>query len=181
MQGDRDIPAWLVCEDIFNKIKTELITQAMETLQDAIDSRAIEVNGSLVTLPDKPSDTDMKMFIINRIMEDKDGIAERYREYLSEKGTSDPKKVQQVERLKKFLLAIEQISMLMSYSKLFDEWMHDIAMQVTAKEPQDAITATLKGNETRMEVLAYVLGNAKIGSEEILTESERSILEKSIR
>ena len=35
MQDDgKDISAWLLCEDIFNKIKTELITEAMDTLQE---------------------------------------------------------------------------------------------------------------------------------------------------
>lgn len=167
-----------MCEDIFNRIKTELITEAMDTLQEAIDSKAIEVKGSLVNLPDKPSDTEMKMFLINRIVEDKESIIERYKGYVSKanENTGDPKVVQQTERLKKFLLAVEQISMLMSYSKIMDSWMRDISMQIAAKYPSDVVKATISG-DGRIEVLRYVLESGKIKKEEVLKKEEREMLE----
>src|SRR5271167_1748135 len=108
------ISAWLLCEDIFNRIKNELITQAMDTLQIAIDAKIIEVSGSLVTLPDKPGETEMQMFIINRLVGEKDSILERYKAHMAiEPDKNDPNAVIQKERLKKFLLCVEQISMLM--------------------------------------------------------------------
>ncbi len=175
------IPAWLVCEDILNRIKAELITQAMDVLQEAINSKAIEVNGSLVTLPDRPSDTDMYMFIINKLIEEKGNIIDRYRSYLSNDGINqNPDNVQRRERLKKFLLSVEQISLLMQYSQVFNTWIHDVALQINATDPSDVIKNTLRENEPRMDVLNYVLNNKKIENEHILTEKEREILKSSI-
>lgn len=181
-KDDDDIPAWLLCEDMFNKIKTELITEAMDTLQEAVDSKAIEISGSLVSLPDKPSDTEMRMFIINRLIEQREGIAERYRGQLQSEGSSaDPKKVQQLERLKKFLLAVEQISMLMQYSRIFDPWINEVGMQAAVKDPSQVIKNTIKGDEKKIEVLQYVLRSAKMEKEEILTKRERKIIEESLK
>jgi hypothetical protein len=176
---DNEIPAWLMCEDILNKIKTELITQAMDKLQEAIDSKAIEVNGSLVTVPDKPSDTEMKMFIINKLIEEHPKIMEKYKGHLSEDAEEkDPTKVQQRERLKKFLLTVEQISNLMQYSHVFDPWMHDVAIQVLLKDPAEVIRKTINDDESRIDVLKYVLNNKKMEKEEILTKKEYKILKK---
>lgn len=182
MQNDEPgIPAWLLCEDILNKIKTELITEAMDTLQEAINSKAIEISGSLVTLPDKPSETEMNMFIINKLLDEKDKIIEQYSGYLAdESADTDPKKVEQKERLRKFLFAVEQISKLMEYSHLFDPWMTDVGMQITIKDPSEIIKITMHGNEARMEVLKYVLNSKKIEKEEILSENERKILANSM-
>jgi hypothetical protein len=183
MQKDEEgIPAWLLCEDIFNKIKTELITEAMDTLQEAVNSKAIEISGSLVSLPDKPSDTEMQMFIINRLIEQRESINQRYASKLHDDGSStDPKKVQQLERLKKFLMAVEQISLLMQYSHVFDSWITDVGMQAAVKNPSEVIKNTIKGEDARTEVLEYVLRSAKVEKEEILTKRERKILQDSLK
>ncbi|MGI0100510.1 MAG: hypothetical protein ACREBH_02205 [Candidatus Micrarchaeaceae archaeon] len=177
---DSGIPPWLVCEDILNRIKTELITQAMDTLQEAIDSKAIEVNGSLINLPDKPSDTEMSMFIINKLVEQKESIMEMYGSQMPDGAAdvSDPNMIMQKERLRKFLLAVEQISMLMDYSKALDSWMHDVAMQADANTAADVIRRTADTG-TRAEILQYVLKNRKISNDGLLTGAERSMLEES--
>lgn len=180
MQKEDDkIPAWLLCEDILNRIKTELITQAMDTLQEAIDSKAIEITGSLVNLPDKPSDTEMKMFIIGKLIENRDDIVSKYGDYLS-KEDNDPRLVQQKERLKKFILAVEQISLLMQYSRLFDPWMHDAGMQVESSDALDVMRRTMQGSDERIEAMRYVLKNRKLEKEKILKKSEREILESAV-
>ena len=167
-ENEKGIPAWLVCEDIFNKIRTELITQAMDTLQEAIDSKAIEIKGSLVNLPDRPGDTEMKMFIIKKLIGEKESIMERYKRYASDDNQSTPEQIQQKERLKKFLLSVEQISLLMNYGDIFNSWMHDIAMQVGVKDPSDVIRKTINGDESRLSVLNYTLNNSKLEKEKVL-------------
>ena len=182
MDENNGIPAWLVCEDMLTKLKTELITQAMETLQEAIDSKAIEINGSLVTLPDRPSDTDMSLFIINKMIEQKGEIYEEYKGFLaSNKGSTDPKIIQQKERLERFLLSVERISTLMGYSRVFDSWLEDVGMQATLTDPSEVIKATLHNNEQRSSVLKYVLSNKRIKGEKILSENEREILNGSLQ
>jgi hypothetical protein len=178
---DSDVPAWLLCEDILSKLKTELITEAMDTLQEAIDSKAIEISGSLVSLPDKPSDTEMNMFIINRLMEQRESIIDMYKDQLQNvDAQKDPKKVEQLERLRKFLMAVDQIFNLITYSRLFDPWMNDAGMQAAVKEPSEVLKNTMKGSEERTEVLNYILKSKKIEKEEVLTKKERKIIEDSL-
>ena len=168
----------MVCVDMLNRIKVELITEAMDTLQEAIDAKAISVEGELVNLPDKPSETEMHMFVIRQLVEQRDSIIERYRGQLNDDKPSDPKMVAQRERLSKFILYVEQIYTLMHYGDMLDSWMNEIALQVGSKSPSEAMVKTL--NEQRIEVIKYVLGNKKISSEGILTEVERKILMSSI-
>lgn len=180
--NNKDMPAWLVCEDIFGRIKTELITQAMDTLQEAINSKVIEINGSLMTQPDRSSDTEMRMFIINKLLEEKENIIARYGSHADtdKNVATTPEEVRQRERLRKFLFAVEQISLLMDYSKQFDEWMNDISMQVSAPDPGSVLKNTVKGSNHRIELMNYVLSNRKMGTENILTETEREMIKKAI-
>ncbi len=183
MRGDKKgTQAWIACNDILNKIKTELITQAMDTVKEALDQKLIEVNGSLISVPDKPSDTEMYMFLVNRLVSEKDRIMHSYKEYLD--GASDagltPQKVQQAERLKKFLLCVEKISMLMHYSGIIDEWMRDVAMQVKAADVASIISSTSAANAERTELLGYVLKDRVIAREGILTKEERESIGSSL-
>jgi hypothetical protein len=82
-KSESDLQAWLVCEEIFNKIKTELITQAMDTVKEAIDSKMMDVKGSLINLPDKASDTELYMFLISQILEQRENIVKNYEKYLN--------------------------------------------------------------------------------------------------
>jgi hypothetical protein len=176
-----DNPAWLTCEDLFSKIKTELITQAMDTLDIAVNEKLLDIKGSLITVADKPSDTEMKMFIINKIIEEKEKIVEMYNGYLldiqsSEKLNAD--RLEQKERLEKFLLYVEKISTLMDYSTLLDAWMNEMSMEVLEKNPSEIIKKTI--NNSRRKILEYVLRNSTMVKEEILDNDERKILEDSL-
>jgi hypothetical protein len=180
--NEPDIAAWLLCEDILNKIKSELITQAMDTLDEAITSKAIDVKGSLITLPDKPSETEMKIFIINRLLGEKERIMEMYNGYLAEiaaDGKADANKLQQKERLEKFLLYIEKISMLMDYSAVVDAWMLDINTEAKEHDASQIIKKTASKEASRQKVLDYVLKNKTIIKEEILSEEEMGILKRA--
>lgn len=181
-KGESETPAWMQCEDIFNRIRTELITEAMDVLQDVIDSKAIGVEGSLISLPEKPSDTEMRMFIINNIIKRKDEIIQKYSNYLENDSIKEtnPFKVEQRERLRRFLLSIEQISLLMQYSTVIASWMHDMSMQVMANDPSEVIKGTMPGEELRREILRYVVASRKMEKERIFSEEERKILKKSI-
>ncbi len=183
MRDDKSgIQAWIACNDILNKIKTELITEAMDTVKDAMDLKLIEFKGSLVNLPDKPSDTEMYMFMINRLVEERERIMHAYNEYLGQSvnGAPSAERLVQIERLKKFLLCVERISMLMHYSGMIDEWMHDVAMQVAAKDIPSIIRATSSGNAERVELLGYVIRNQVIEREKVFTKDEREFLAASL-
>lgn len=183
MDSDKDqVKAWLVCEDIFNKLKTELITQSMDSVKEAIDSKFIDVKGSLISLPDKASDTEMYMFIINKLLDEKENMMNTYSKYIGDVAPKDatPQQIEQSERLNKFLL-VEKIDLLMGYSKVFDDWMHDVGMQVTNEDPSDIIKTTIKGDDQRLEVIQFALRNSTILREKVLDDKERKILEDAIK
>lgn len=181
--NESDIQAWLLCEDILNKVKSELITQAMDTLDEAINSKAIDVKGSLITLPDKPSETEMKIFIINKLLDEKEKIMEMYNGYLVDiaaSGGTDAGKLQQKERLEKFLLYIEKISMLMEYSTVVNAWMLEINTEAKETDASIIIKKTALKDSSRQKVLDYVLKNKTIIKEEILSSNEMEILKKAV-
>ena len=172
------IPAWMACEDLFNRLKTELVTEAMDALQEAMRLRLIEVNGSLITLPDKPSDTKMNMFIIKKLLQEKDRILEMYgSNFSNDDGKQmDAARLKQKERIGKFLLYVEKISLLMDYSGAVEAWMNDINKEITEKDPSKIIKRTLAKEESRAKLLDYLLKSRTIEKEEVITEAERSLL-----
>jgi hypothetical protein len=179
-KSESDLQAWLVCEEIFNKIKTELITQAMDTVKEAIDSKMMDVKGSLINLPDKASDTELYMFLISQIMEQRENIVKNYEKYLNgvDYDKLSPERMEQVGRLRKFILYIDKIAILMDYGGAFDSWMNDVAMEIREKDPSKIIRDTM--NDSRMELINFVLKNQTIAKEEILTEKERKFLERAL-
>ena len=175
-----DVPAWMTCEDMLNRAKNEFVTEAMEELNKMTQEKAIEINGSLVTLPDRPNDAERDMFVINKLLEEYPKIKEQYRDYINSNSQSElPAKVQNVERLKRFLLSLDTIAMLMHYGHAIDDWQHDIAMQVQVNEPSKIIANTLKGNAQRRNILEFALGSNTFEKGEIFTPGERQILEKA--
>jgi hypothetical protein len=184
MQSDSEnIEAWLLCQDMLNKAKNELVTQAIETLHDEINAKNIEINGSLISLPDKPKETEMDMFIINKLLGEEEKMKEMYGNYIKSKETDSialsASMVERMEKLKKFLLSIEKISILMHYSNMIDAWMNDIGMHAAAKDPAAIIAKTCEKEEQRLKILEYLLKNSTITKEQIFTQSERKILENA--
>lgn len=180
---DHGIPAWLTCEEIINKIRTELITQAMDTLDEAVAAKAIEVKGSLINLPDKSSETEMKMFVIRNLIDEKEKIAEMYKSYLSDidAGNTTQAKLEQKERLEKFLLYVEKISVLMDYSNVIEQWIHDIGMEVSENDPSLIIKKSIAKEKLRKEILGYVLKNKTMIKEEVLDSREMEIIRKAVQ
>jgi hypothetical protein len=86
--------------------------------------------------------------------------------------------LQQVGRLRKFILYIDKIAILMDYGSAFDSWMNDVAMEIREKDPSKIIRDTM--NDSRIELISFVLKNQTIAKEEILTEKERKFLERAL-
>ncbi|HUY70531.1 MAG TPA: hypothetical protein VMV00_03110 [Candidatus Baltobacteraceae bacterium] len=177
-----DTPAWMTCVDILNKAKVELITEAMDTLNNEISEKRIEVNGSLITLPERPNDADRDMFIITRMLEEAPQIKERYGSFIQTNLESkDANVVMQVERGKKFLMALEQIELLINYSTYIDEWMQDASVLANIKDPSEIMARTIAHQKAREEILVFMLESKTFVKEEIFTDEERRILSKALK
>ena len=170
---DDEAPAWMQCEDMLSRIRAELVMQAMDVLQLAMDSKAIDIGGSLITLPDRPSEIDMKMFIIGRLLEEKERIMEIY-------SGSPPEDVATRERLDKFLLAVGQIARLMEYAKSIEAMVGEIPERSGEADPYKLLVMLAGSDATRIEALKYAESSQKLLKEETITEAERRLLRRAI-
>lgn len=175
-----ETPAWMVCVDMLNRLKRELVTEAIDTLEREIEAGRVDIKGSLITLPDQPSEVEMKLFVIGKMIGGIDEIRHNYAKYASEIETKGEKatsaEIENFERSRKFIFAVEKISMLIHYSNMFDEWINDASMMVGTADGAKIIKETAKSKE-RKELVAFVLKNRTVVDEEILTREERTMLE----
>ncbi len=158
MAQKHDIPAWLYCQDILLSIKEELIAEALDTLDAEIREKRIDIQGEMVTAQEGSEDIEKKMFVIGKLREQADGIRERYKSYMSipdsAKAKLDPGFVSRLESMRKFLLAVTQISMLMDYSDVFNEWARDMNMGDKGATPIDILVSTIE-EDGRYEALEF--------------------------
>lgn len=177
-------PAWMLCEDILNKAKVELITEAMDTLNQEVKEGNIAIHGNIIEVPDKPTETERDMFVINRMLEDAPNIRASFAKFITEKEKDQksltPETVERIEKLKKFLLSLDKIELLMGYSSEFDHWIGDVAMQVAIGDPAAIISKTTEHNDLRREILAFILKSKTFEKEEIFNNVELKILESGL-
>ena len=130
------IPAWMVCVDILNKAKRELVTQAVETLEKEVEAKRIDIKGSMLTVPDQSSDDEMKLFVIGQVLRNAEQMRERYGSYIKDVHTkganATSQEIESAERARLFLMAVEKIEILVQYSRQLDTWINDASMEVTA-------------------------------------------------
>ncbi len=179
--GGRDlVPAWMVCVDILNKAKRELVTQAVETLEREVKAGRLDIKGSMITVPDQPSDDEMKLFVIGQVLSNAEQMRERYGSYIrgiyaKGKGAT-PQEVEGAERASLLLMAVEKIEMLVGYGRQLDSWINDASMAVSIDDPALVLKET-SGGSGRKELLAFIRGNRVMLSEGTFSAEERGILD----
>ncbi|MGC8537937.1 MAG: hypothetical protein ACP5MZ_03060 [Candidatus Micrarchaeia archaeon] len=165
MAENHELPTWLYCQDILLSIKEELVAEALDTLEQEIKEKRIDIQGSMVTAQEGSEDIEKKMFVIDNLRHRADEIRERYKSYMSikdsDKANLDPEFVGRLESMKKFLLAVTQISLLMDYSDIFDEWASSIDHSPKGVKPADLLASTVD-EDGRREALEFAAGSKKI-------------------
>ncbi len=174
-----DIPAWMVCVDLLNKAKRELVTQAIETLEGEIEAKRIDIKGNLISVPDQPSDAEMKLFVVGQILENAEQMRQRYGEYIKNIQSKGPNatsmEVESAERARLFLMAVEKIEILMRYSRQLDAWINDASMKVGIGNPILVLKETATSEE-RKELLNFLKANKTMRDEEIFSEKEKDLI-----
>ncbi|EQD48772.1 hypothetical protein B2A_07856 [mine drainage metagenome] len=165
MADDHEVPTWLYCQDILLSIKEELIAEALDTLNNEIAEHRIDIQGSMVTAQEGSEDIEKKMFVIENLRHKADEIRDQYKSYLRipehEKTNLDPDLVGRLESMKKFLLAVTQITMLMDYSEVFDEWARDMGHGAKGSKPIDLLISTMDHGQ-RCEALEFASKRHKV-------------------
>jgi len=173
------MPAWIMAQDLLTKLKYEFTNRAMAVLEKEIKEGRINFNGKLVLNEDKNKENEEYMFMINHLVEDKEKIHKQYDDHIKElEDSDDPTKVKISEGLKKFLLAIDTISMLIDYSKALDDWILDASLSINEDNPSNILAYTVNNDPIRKEIVNFCLTNPYF-KDEILTNDETKLLKEA--
>ena len=182
MADKHEVPAWLYCQDILLSIKEELIAEALDTLDHEIKEKRIDIKGDMVTAQEGSEDMEKKMFVIANLRQKAEEIREKYKSYMSipeaDKAKLDPYLVGRLEPMRKFLLAVTQISMLMDYSDIFNKWANDMNHGPKGKKPVDMLASTIS-EDGRHDALEFASKRQKLM--EYLGEKDAEIVGEALR
>ncbi|MDE1865482.1 MAG: hypothetical protein KGH94_02495 [Candidatus Micrarchaeota archaeon] len=177
--GKTGTPAWMVCVDILNKAKRELVTQAIETLEAEIDAKRMDIKGSLINVPDQPSDAEMKLFVVGQILDNAEQMRQRYGDYIkavhSMGSSAKSADVEGAERARLFLMAVEKIETLIRYSKELDSWINDASMEVGIRDPALILKRT-SASPRRKELINFLSKNKKMQKEGTFSGEEIRVI-----
>lgn len=168
----------MVCEDIISRVKDELMYEAVEILHGEADSGRIKMDGNLVTSEEGTGEAERDIFILDKLLEDEPIIRSRYENFVkaTEEGEASPEVVARIEDVRKFLLAISEISLIVRYARIFSAWFADAGKQMKVSDPSDIFYMTSLHNKERMEALDFVLTSKKFLKSGELKEGELKIL-----
>jgi hypothetical protein len=175
-------PAWMVCEDLVSRIEAELMSEALDLLEDEIKAGRVKVEGNLVTSSELTSEAEKHLFILDRLLEDESNLRYRYENLVNavEEGReSNPEVVARLEEVKKFLLVVSQISMTVKQAKVFAAWFTDAGSNMKIKDPSEILYLTSVGNQERKEALDFVLTSKAFIRSEALKDGEFETVRKA--
>jgi hypothetical protein len=93
---------------------------------------------------------------------------------------TDPAVVERVEDLKRFLMALTQISMLMNYGRVLNAIADATGRFAGKGDRSEIIRLSIGGHEEAKEALRFALDSKTIRKEEIINGVEREVLERAI-
>ncbi len=173
---------WLECEELLAKIKEMLISRAIYVLHREIEENRLKVNDPSFNSVEANNGNASDLFIINNIIAREHEIYDTYTEYIKKteaQGLEDPNVVDSIEGLKKFMLAVSELSTLMEYAGIVNEWMVEANTDMRSKSVHETLARTMQNNQKRKEVLEFVLRYS--GSKEFgLSDHELSEIELAI-
>jgi hypothetical protein len=153
------IPSWIACEDLLVKMREELIDRAIKLLNKEIEAGHIAVNGSALFSSEANADVEEAMYLINNLIDDSGRLHKEYNEYM-EKNAG--KKLSEAEakkfsELQKFVLSVEQLNMLMEYSRVLSSWADTAGKMIDGKDIVDILERTVGKEELRKTVLEFFM------------------------
>ncbi|EET89641.1 MAG: hypothetical protein LVQ97_01750 [Candidatus Micrarchaeales archaeon] len=181
MQEEKDVvPQWITAHDLLIRLKDELIGKAIALLHKEESEGRIKISGTLMSTPDKNSENENDMFILNNITAKIDEMHVQYESYLSSNSEKDPALIKRIEDLKKFLMAMDSINILVEYSKAMDPWIDEAALEIKSESAAQIIADTASRNPDRVEILNYICKNSYFRNE-VLSKAELEIVESAAR
>lgn len=180
----KGIKPWLIAQDMFTKVKDELVLEAIDILHEQVEKKRISIEGYTVTLPDQQADVDRDIFILNKILAEAGNIRSQYSEYMKDSaaaGEKDARLIERIEELRKLLLAISEIEMLMSMSDAAKDMIELVSMHVTESDVAEVIAkaASESHNTAMIELMKYIQGSKRFAKACVFDDAERGIINKA--
>ncbi len=184
MSDNEGIAAWIICEDLLVKVKAELANEAILTLQNEVKAGRMKVQGRLAE--ETSSDDERDLFVANEIANESEKMLHDYSAYIKEKekdpGSLTPDDVQKIEAAKKMMLAVEEISLLIGYRTVAEEWILEIEGIPNIGDPVRLLASTMHGKDDhRFAILDFTLNRRSIAEEKIFSEHERKMMEEALK
>jgi len=185
MEDTNGIKPWLIAQDMFTKVKDELVLEAIDVLHEQVNKKRIAIEGHTVTMPEQPADFDRDLFIVNNILAEADSIRSQYSDYMekySNGGSTDAKLIERVEELKKTLMAVSEIEMLMGLSSAANEMVNDVSMHVSESDAAEVIAKAVADAHggRKAELMDYIRSSSRFAKAEVFEPEEQEIIDRAL-
>jgi len=186
MPDNQGIAAWIICEDLLVKLKTELANEAIITLQKEVKAGRMKIEGSIIPKNETQSDTERDLFVANEIAAESEKMLHGYANYINGKesgpGRLTADEVVKIETAKKLMMAVQEISILINYRAVTEEWILEIEGIPTINDPVKILASTMHGkDDERFHVLDFAVRRRSLIDEEIFTPQERNMMESALK
>jgi hypothetical protein len=182
MDADNDgIPAWMVAQALIVKMKNIMIEEAVGLLYREIEEKRMAVNGSFVKMSDKDGEVEQGIFLIENLMDKRSEIMADVGGAIS-RASARPdvlggQQTRNIEAAKAFLKAVDEITALYTYGRVFEGWFDDASSHVHGRDPATILAATCGGVESHRAAALKFLVESRIFRESgILIDTERDII-----
>lgn len=177
-----NMPAWMIAEDILSKSERVLMESALELLRRQIISGTIKVDGDIPISSETRAEAERDIFIMERLLLDEENLRLRYENFVNavESGNEkDAHVVGRTEDIKKFLLAVSQISLTVRHAKVFKAWFADAGRMMSLNDPAEILSNTAKTRPERDDALGFIIGSRIFINSEIFMAGEPEILKRA--
>lgn len=176
MEKDGDVPAWMACEDMITRLKEELILEAIDILHRELEAGNVDITGYVPALQDRPEQIQKDIYIISNLRMREAQILDQYVPLLEKNDEKDPKKLQRIEDLRKFVMSVRAISTLMRFSDIAKDWAESTGRYSNLRDAEQILIKTMNAADEREEVLEFALSSSKFMKSDALNPEEISIL-----
>ncbi len=176
----QDAPAWMLCEDMITRLKDELILEAIDMLHEELKAGRVDISGYVSLLPDKPDELQKDMYIIGNLVQRESEIEAMYGPLIANApNEKDPRKVERMEGLRKFMLSVRAISTLMRLSEVAGEWAQSTGRYSRYVNIGEILSRSMQEDGARCELVDFVLSSVRFLRSEALTGDEIGIVKQA--
>lgn len=171
------IPAWIECEDFLIKMREELMDRAIKLLNKEIELGHIAVNGNALFSSEASADVENALYLINNLIDDSGKLHQEYNDYVAKTSGKKltEKEAKKFEELQKFVLTVEELTMLMEYSRVLSSWADAASKYVNSTNKGDILKQTIDGDERRRGVLEFFANNKSVAEHALSKDDLKTI------